>query len=1546
MAGLAPLIAAFGVVWGTLLGAQPAGLAPRQVVPEGVSVLSTMDRVEIKVDWAGIPNKPLVFFVIVPSDAPLDPRVEDFSIQEIGSSDHPVLSMEDLATSPGIAAGLRSSGLVECREEGFARFWRIARVSIKPGPVQESNKVFQLKSLKAALPFDQPPRPVEARPEFSDTSKGYGRLFPFLVANPEAMALYADRLTAPDNTDPAPKLWSPQTAGDGRWWRFPVGEDGFLRLTKSSLEALGLNPAALSPDHIQIYRDGQEIPALSLLPSSAPFDDSQALVFYARASKSVHARESAHYLRVSDKAAPDRARIPLLSAPGRLPANARPKFDTVEIAHFERDDELLIQQGDFLSIKGYNWVWKPIPSDTPVAFPFRLHHHDPRAEELITAQIAFHFEGLAPGARPLPPNAPRLAVHVNESEPFYLEPFANAADTTRTIRFSPSALLPETTNTLLLRFESPLGDIKPNCSIHMDYFDLKHQRLLAPNEGRLSILTEENQAWHKIAAFEGPDPLLFDMTDPGRIEAREIEALPVSPRSPLRTHAFYEDRPGRRLLTLSPAAIPEAPPATQILRTSIRDAANEADYLIIYHPLFEEETRPLVAHQESRGLKTLAVSIDEVFQEFSLGENTPHAVKDFLNHALRNWRTPPLYVLLVGDASSDYRNELRFNVENLLPAYTHQTPTGDKWASELWYATLLGCDLFPDVLLGRFSVRNKEDAAELVRKTIEYQTNAPLGPWRSRVVFSSDHTGFREAVDRVRSDFRPHAFKARRIYLEEYPWEDNFYIPDKKVVRDLRLMVSGAATLDILETINRGASLVFFMGHGSPNIWTNERIWFGGDSPNSDNRNLRNAGRLPFVATFTCNQGAFDYPKPLWHINISEDMMRVKDGGAVALYVPSGPGYTSAHEKVAQPLMQALYRDQVRRVGEAVALSRLYFLLDMPPSVGDSSLEEMLLMYVLLGDPALDLVIPKTPSGVEASVQPEFLSEFEAAESRELEFQATIPELKSGRFVASVYDADDHEIVASPALEFQGGQIAWRFRVPENSATGEYAVRVYYGNDEKRLDGVASAVFRVQRPRLGIHNMTIEKSPAKPGDVVSIGVLTGNESRVAARGATLLLRAWGPGAADFTTLSTRSLNLEAGQFAMQRFEIPAPHHLNVFEAVLENRFALPENSQESPLRATRRIMVSIPRPASETPLFQVPAPMTRIESVGGRPGAAHRFQVPLLVAPLAEGVLARALLRDRFEKVVAQTDVSFSSSTKAVEKSVLLEVDLRRSKFEPPFSLLLEKKGATEVPDAEPLLQSALPLPDPELPDLRFLPQSVRLIPNPPEEGRTIFIEFEVENAGRAAAPEFHIRASARSETGAVESIRARPLLSQWRQNPLGAGQKRLVRLRWDNDPLVDVAGDKTLEIELDTMSSVEEIREDNNILSHPFRILSRPNVKIERGRMESRIVDRGDGSRRAEIKVYIHNEGESAAANMTLGIFRKAPDLQNPEEFRDPAIRIKEIELEPIKGLETVSVDYQWTLAPDDTDSSPTAHIYIPSRAIRARSLESATDLDEWRKP
>ncbi len=84
-------------------------------------------------------------------------------------------------------------------------------------------------------------------------------------------------------------------------------------------------------------------------------------------------------------------------------------------------------------------------------------------------------------------------------------------------------------------------------------------------------------------------------------------------------------------------------------------ATNKADYVAVSHAAFAGALGPLVGRREAQGLSVSRVDIEDVYDEFSFGQKTPQALKDFMLHARASWKLPPRFLLLVGDGTIDPR---------------------------------------------------------------------------------------------------------------------------------------------------------------------------------------------------------------------------------------------------------------------------------------------------------------------------------------------------------------------------------------------------------------------------------------------------------------------------------------------------------------------------------------------------------------------------------------------------------------------------------------------------------------------------------------------------------------------------------------------------------------------------------------------------------------------------------------------------------------------------------------------------------------------------
>jgi hypothetical protein len=84
-----------------------------------------------------------------------------------------------------------------------------------------------------------------------------------------------------------------------------------------------------------------------------------------------------------------------------------------------------------------------------------------------------------------------------------------------------------------------------------------------------------------------------------------------------------------------------------------------------------EALEPLRQLRESQGLRVALIDIEDLYDEFSFGNKSPRAIKDFLASAKARWSRAPRFVLLVGDASFDPRNYLGSRRDGLCAYKAH-----------------------------------------------------------------------------------------------------------------------------------------------------------------------------------------------------------------------------------------------------------------------------------------------------------------------------------------------------------------------------------------------------------------------------------------------------------------------------------------------------------------------------------------------------------------------------------------------------------------------------------------------------------------------------------------------------------------------------------------------------------------------------------------------------------------------------------------------------------------------------------------------------------
>ncbi len=440
---------------------------------------------------------------------------------------------------------------------------------------------------------------------------------------------------------------------------------------------------------------------------------------------------------------------------------------------------------------------------------------------------------------------------------------------------------------------------------------------------------------HTIAGFGSPTVALYDITAPRRpirlanasTSEHDGYTLDFSDAGYAGRAALYLALTGDQVRRPAEIAF-DAP-------SDLHNTANGADYLIITHADFIDAVQPLAAYRREQQLRVAVIDVQDIYDEFNGGLLHPDAIREFIAYAYAQWSPPaPAYVLLVGDGSYDFLDHYGYgpSARNTLPPYLAMVdPWWGETAADHRYAMVHGKDLFADVLLGRLPVTSAEQAATVVQKILAYEQTPWYGDWNARHVFVADDrdggNDFAASTDAVYNTYISPPWIGRKIYLDELT-------PEK-------------ARQDTLDALNRGALLIGFAGHSSWHQWAAESLLDIDDVPR-----LANDHRWPVILSMTCFTGFFQHPE---YGTLDESLLRLKGGGAVATWSPSGLGIDTGHRHLYSGFYRAVFDQQQTQLGLATASAKLY-LYSQAPAYAD-----LLDTFHLFGDPAMPLNLTIRP---------------------------------------------------------------------------------------------------------------------------------------------------------------------------------------------------------------------------------------------------------------------------------------------------------------------------------------------------------------------------------------------------------------------------------------------------------------------------------------------------------------------------------------------------------------------------------------------------------
>jgi hypothetical protein len=671
--------------------------------------------------------------------------------------------------------------------------------------------------------------------------------------------------------------------------RLTVTRDGIAMVTAEDLRHSLLAFDAFSADSLSLTRDGEPVPFYV-----TGEDEEAILYFYAEAMTDTLDAPAVYWLT---------------AAPGVAMATRDVKATGDGTATGEREIHWE-QNTTFLAQANGSDVWLGPRIFAPDQYVLPLDNIIPTGDAgKLTVNLWSNN-----AAAPDPDHHLRILVNDQEISDHYWEGI-----TQETISADiPAGLLRAEGNTVT--FDAPGDTGAAGEAIYLDWVEVTYTSNLALDSEQI-VFTEpatDGQAQNLTITNADETSLLFDITD---------KKTPVA----LKNATLAEDRltfagsnATRRYVGLQPDAVNEpkitiVPEWEQPLRTS----DGRADYIAIIGDgaRFDNELQPLLDHREAQGLSTMVVPLQQIYDEFAHGRQSPDAIRDFLAYAVNEWETGPRFVLLVGDASYDtYDFEKGVN-KNLLPSYLVYTEYAGHVASDTLFGIFDEGSLAPQVAIGRFPVQNARQLRAIVEKTIAYES-ADAQDWQGRALLvADDEDHFNTQSDILATELDSSGYDVQKLYMTEN--------------EDIRDAIMGA--------INHGVGIINYVGHGSVRVWGDEKVFQVSDVPA-----LENDDRLPIFTTFTCLNGYFNHP----HDDaLAETLLWREDGGVVAAIAPSGRSLPRQQQPLADAFYDLLLSAEATTLGEALQAAKV-------ASSGDSDLGEVIHTFNLLGDPALQFQLP------------------------------------------------------------------------------------------------------------------------------------------------------------------------------------------------------------------------------------------------------------------------------------------------------------------------------------------------------------------------------------------------------------------------------------------------------------------------------------------------------------------------------------------------------------------------------------------------------------
>ncbi len=758
----------------------------------------------------------------------------------------------------------------------------------------------------------------------------------------------------------------------GTWYKIAIASDGIYKLTYSFLKNLGIDMTAVNPQNIRVYGNGGGmLPELNSTPrpddllenavyfqdinSNGIFDAADYMLFYGKGtstwtydnaacpkfSHAIHLYSDSAYYFINTDIGPGKRIQPQASS--ALPV-------TKTVVSF--DDYYFHENENVNFIRsGRAWWGEYFENTTSFNFSFSFPNIDQTSNATVKTNIASRYLTAGNALYAVSSQSGSTLISVpstTDSEDF---PYANIES--GCYSFLPSS--PVITVNVTKQTSDAVA--------WLDYVEINARRQLTMAGTQMAFRDVQSVGAGNIAQYNvsSTSPIqIWDITDIANVKLQTL----VNPVPS--TYQFTLPSDSLKQFIAFTGTDFNTPYASGRIENQNLHALSNKDFIIIAHPDFLQQAMQLAAYHESRdNISTIVVTPQQIYNEFSSGEQDISAIRDFVKMFYDKASGPgsmPKYLLLFGDGS--YDNKKRFNSNtNFIPTYQsyNSTVVTTSYVTDDFYGLLddgegLWLNDAIDIGIGRFPVDTKADAQAAVNKIINYTrtgvpvsgnssntcsnkaSGIPFGDWRNMICFIGDDEDEDLHVSQADQqatlvDTTNNNLNIDKIYLDAYQQEATPGGDRYPGVTDA-----------INKRVDQGALIINYTGHGGVFGFAHERI-----VEVAQINKWNNADKLFLLFTATCEFSRYDDPA---QVSAGEYTFLNPNGAAIALFSTVRVVYAPPNFYLNQDFLKAAFKPINGRMPR---LGDLYEYIKTQPGGNSENSRN----FTLLGDPALTLTYPK-----------------------------------------------------------------------------------------------------------------------------------------------------------------------------------------------------------------------------------------------------------------------------------------------------------------------------------------------------------------------------------------------------------------------------------------------------------------------------------------------------------------------------------------------------------------------------------------------------------